>query len=193
MNELLDMLSGGNLQSDGRANEVAARAVMHPHLFDLLAEGLSESDDVIRGRTAHALEKISRTDPEMVLDLLPRFIEMAVSDDVPMVRWHLAMIFANLPLPAEKVDEIVSTLFRMLEDKSVFVKSWSIVSLTILGRTHTARRMKIADRIHALHDDGSAAIRNKVLKALRILDEGEPIPAGWVKSSAGSATGAFQR
>jgi hypothetical protein len=183
MYKLLEMLSGGNLQSDGRGNEVADSVLVHPRLFDHLVEGLSESDDVIRARTAHALERISRTHPEMMLGLLPRFVEMAVNDDVPMVRWHVAMIFGNLPLPAEKVNEVISTLFRMLEDKSVFVRSWSIVSLTILGRRYIAERKKIADSISALQRDGSVAVRSKVVKALKVLeDEGEPIPAGWLKS-----------
>ena len=88
MNELIEMLSGGNLQSDGRANDVADKVVRHPNLFNQLVYGLSESDDVVRARTAHALERISRTHPGMVLGLLPQFVEMAVKDHVPMVKWR---------------------------------------------------------------------------------------------------------
>lgn len=189
MNELLKMLTGGNLQSDGRANEVGDLAVRHPHLFSQLVEGLSESDDVIRARTAHALERISRTHPEKVLELLPRFMEMAVNDDVPMVKWHLAMIFGNLPLPREKVKMVISTLFRMLEDTSVFVKSWSIVSLTILARKHKATRKKIANKLRLLRNDQSVSIRSKVIKALKVLEnDSEPIPAGWVKTGEQKST-----
>jgi HEAT repeat protein len=188
MNELLEMLSGGDLRSDGRANEVADKVVGQPILFDRLAAGLSESDDVIRARTAHALERVSRTHPEMVLGLLSRFMKMTLTDNVPMVRWHLAMIFGNVPLRAKAVTEVVSTLFRMLEDRSTFVRSWSVVSLTILGRRHRAKRKEIADRIRALQDDERASIRGKVVKALGVLeDEGEPMPTGWVKSSDASA------
>jgi HEAT repeat protein len=183
MNELLEMLSGGNLQSDGRANEVADKVVRHPHLFNQLVEGLSEPDDVIRARTAHALERISRTHPKLVLGVLPQFMEMAVSDGVPMVKWHLAMIFGNLTVSEEKVSLVISTLFRMLEDKSVFVRSWSMVSLTILGRTYRSERKRIAGKIRSLQYDGSIAIRSKVMKALKVLEnDGEPLPAGWVKA-----------
>ena len=111
---------------------MADKVVRHPHLFNQLVGGLSESDDVIRARTAYALERISRTHPKMVLRFLAQFIELAIDDDVPMVKWHLAMMFGNLPLPAEKVNIVISTLIRMLEDTSVFVKCWSIVSLTVL-------------------------------------------------------------
>jgi len=182
MNELIQILSGGSLISDGRANEVADRVLANPELFDQLEEGLSESDPVIRARTAHAVERISRTHPEMLTGLLPKFIEMAIHDPVPMVKWHLAMIFGNLPLSAESVDEIILVLFRMLEDASIFVKSWAMVSLTVLGRQHTSFRKVIADHIRPLQKDRSVAIQSKAIKAVKILEnDAELIPAGWIK------------
>jgi HEAT repeat protein len=183
MNELIKILSGGSLISDGRANEAADRVLANPQLFDQLVEGLSEPDSIIRARTVHALERISRIHPEMVEGLLPKFIEMAVHDPVPMVRWHIAMIFGNLPFPAESVDETISVLFRMLEDPSVFVKSWAMVSLAILGRQYTPMRSGITDHIRPLLDERSVAIRSKAIKAVKILEnDGDPIPAGWIKA-----------
>ena len=60
MNELSALLTGGDLRSDGEADTVADKVLESLDLFDRLFEGLSESDDVVRARTAHALEKISR-------------------------------------------------------------------------------------------------------------------------------------
>ena len=57
MNTLLRKLSGGDLRSDGSANEVAGEVVRNPQLFEQLLEGLGEPDDVVRARTVHALEK----------------------------------------------------------------------------------------------------------------------------------------
>jgi len=59
MKELLRKLSGGDLRSDGRANEVAEKVTQNSQSLSKLAEALSGPDDVIRARTAHALEKIS--------------------------------------------------------------------------------------------------------------------------------------
>jgi hypothetical protein len=56
MNELLTMLSGGDLRYDGRANEVAEQVIKRSKLLGKLTEGLNESNGVIRARTAHALE-----------------------------------------------------------------------------------------------------------------------------------------
>ena len=182
MNELLGKLGGGDLRSDGRADEVAEEVSKNPQLLDRLIEGLSESDDVIRGRTAHALEKISRTNPEMLTGLTPQFIKLATEDKVPMVRWHFAMIFANIALSGKETDAIISSLFHLLKDESVFVRSWSIASLAILGRKNKSRRREIIGRIKVLQNDKSIAVRTRADKAIKILEnENEPIPASWSK------------
>jgi HEAT repeat protein len=180
MNELLEKLRGGDLRSDGRANEVVEDVFMSPELLPLLIEGLNEPDKVVRGRTADVLEKISRTNPEMLKGLTEKFMYLAVHDDVPMVRWHLVMIFGNVKL-SEKTDEVLSILFGLLQDESVFVKSWSIVVLCILGIRHENRRKEILKNIKTLKDDDSVAIRSKVSKASRVLEFESEMPFGWHK------------
>ena len=66
MNELLEKLAGGDLRSDGKASEVADEVVANPGLLPQLAEGLDETNDLVRARTAHALERISRKNGEML-------------------------------------------------------------------------------------------------------------------------------
>jgi HEAT repeat protein len=184
MNELLELLSGGTLQSDGRANKVANEVIRHPERLAELVEGLKDQDDVIRGRTAHALERISRSHPQMVFPLLPHIYDMAIHDSVPMVRWHMVMILANAGLPAGELEKAISVLLQALDDSSVFVKSWAIVSLTILGRRQRSFRILIIDRFVKLQNDKSIAIRSKIRKALDILvNERIPIPPGWIKGS----------
>jgi HEAT repeat protein len=184
MNELLRLLSGGDLRSDGKASSVADEVIEKPHLLLKLLEGLTESDSVIRARTAHALERISRSNPEMLIAHLPQFIDIAKRDQVPMVRWHLAMTLANLAVLQKQTDSIISALFDLLDDKSVFVRSWSMASLTILGRRDRGKRAQIINRIRALQNDESTAIRARVSKAVSLLENEEAsIPVGWVKST----------
>lgn len=182
-NRPLGKISGGDLRSDGRANEVAEEVIRKPRLVSKLLEGLDESDDVIRARTSHALEKISRTNPEILREFVPRFIELAAEDKVPMVKWHLAMIFGNMTFPEEETDLVIYTLFHLLEDDSVFVRSWSIVSLRIIGRRNKSVRRNIIVRIRALRDDQSIAVRTKAIKALDVLEnQNKSIPEGWSKA-----------
>jgi HEAT repeat protein len=71
MNDLLELLDGGDLRSDGHADEVAGDVIQDPELFPLLFDGLDEENDVVRGRTAHSLEKVSKDRPELFDGLKP--------------------------------------------------------------------------------------------------------------------------
>jgi hypothetical protein len=183
MNELLKKLAGGDLRSDGKANEVADQATKSPQLIAKLVEGLSESDDVVRGRTAHALERVSRTRPEMLRGLVPELVRLAADDKVPMVKWHIAMIFANMTLPETEVETVFSSLFQLLKDDSVFVKSWAIASLTILARKNKGKISEVINELRVYQESDSIAIRTRVAKALGVLeDDDKPIPDSWVKT-----------
>ncbi|MEA4908473.1 MAG: hypothetical protein GYA17_10285 [Chloroflexi bacterium] len=167
MNEILSMLRGGDLRSDGRADEAAARVVAQPQLCERLAAGLDETDDVVRARTAHALEKVSRARPDLLADVLPRCLDLALDDPLPMVRWHMAMLLGNLPASPRALD----VLLRMLDDPSALVTSWAITSLVRLARRLPPRRAEIAGRLRRLGDDPRASVRNRAAKALQALEE----------------------
>lgn len=100
-----------------------------------------------------------------------------------MVRWHLAMIFGNTAFTVGDIEPIVSALQRLLKDESVFVRSWAISSLCLIGRRDKRRRRKIIDATRALQHDKSIAIRVRAAKALRALqNESEALSAGWSKA-----------
>jgi hypothetical protein len=183
MNEILVWLSGGDLRSDGLADEVSAAVLQNPTLFDDLYAGLSESDDVIRGRTADALEKVSRQRPDLITAHILELVDLSSSDQVPMVKMHLAMIFGHLAIYEELIDMLQSALFDLLEAESVFAKSWAIVSLCIIGRVYPQKSDRIVNRISQLQADSSIAIRSRAGKALNLLtNPSASFPKGWIKS-----------
>lgn len=180
MNDLLELLEGGDLRSDGAADEVAEDVIENPELFDLLFDGLYEKDDLIRGRTAHALEKVSRVHPELFKQYIDELIKSAKNDHLPFVLWHLAMLFVNLDY-SQKKEEVISTLFYLLDNNSTFVKTWSISSLTILAMENEDEKDEIIGKIKSLKDNESAAVRNRVSKALNVLKNNADLPKGWSK------------
>ena len=183
MGQILGWLSGGDLRSDGMSNEAAEFVLKNPELFDELFEGLSVSDDVVRGRTADALEKISRTRPDMLVDRLPKLLQVAEEDQVPMVKMHLAMIFGHLAMYEERLSELISTLLYLLDDGSVFTRSWAVVSLCIMGRKYPEKREQILERIEPIRKDQSIAMRTKARMAIELLTKKNiPFPKGWIKS-----------
>lgn len=183
MNQILAWLAGGDLRSDGLANEAAQAVLQNPHLFDDLYQGLSAPDDVIRGRAADALEKVAREKPDLLVEHLPQLVQLSQSDPVPMVKMHLAMIFGHLSIYPQHVSELRTALFELLEDESVFAKSWAIASLCILGRKFPVESQAITRSIAPLKADPSVAVRSKVRNALTILSlPTAPFPKGWIKS-----------
>jgi HEAT repeat protein len=180
MNDLLQQLSGGDLRSDMYANEVADVVLAVPELLEQLLAGLDHEEDVVRGRTAHALERISRSRPDLLSQHLTTLL-LAAGDDLPVVRWHVAMTLANLALEVRAV-VLQASLLGMLDDESVFVKSWAISGLAILGTLHPELGNAFIPALQELQDDRSVAIRSRVRKALATLRDGAPLPAGWVKS-----------
>ena len=183
MNHVLNRLKGGSLVSDGFANEVADEVLKHTELLDDLIDGLATTDDVIRARTAHAIERISRSKPDLIKNLLPDLIELALNDPVPMVRWHMPMTFANVAFMDPELDRVFPALFRQLEDESVFVKTWAIASLVILGQRKKDVGKEIKRRLAVLVTDPSISVRTRAKKAIAILDGTQPITKGWYKGS----------
>ena len=183
MNQILDWLSGGDLRSDGLSSEAADFVLQHPELFGDLLEGIDEPDDVVRGRTADALEKVSRSRPDLLIDHLGKLVNVASTDAVPMVKMHIAMILGHLAIYEDHAGQFTSALLGLLADDSAFVASWAIVSLCIIGRKCPKERSSIVGRISQLQGANSVAIRSKVRKALNLLtNESVSFPKGWIKS-----------
>jgi HEAT repeat protein len=179
---VLDWLRSGDLRSDGEANEVVREVIAHPQLFELLLEGLQASDNVVRGHTADALEKVSRSRPEVLAPHVALLAELAASDPVAMVRWHLAMILGTLGALGHYTERITSALLDLLNDRSAFVKSWAIASLALIAREYPRLTGEVIAAIGALRNDHSIAVRTRVSKALAFLERGVPMPEGWCKS-----------
>lgn len=182
-NQILTWLSGGDLRSDGMANEAARVVLDNPAIIDDLMAGLSESDDVIRARTADALEKVAREMPDLLKGYLQQLIDLAETEQVPAVKMHLAMIFGHLAVYEEMLEQLILVLYYLLEDESVFTRSWAIASLCIIGRKYPIENQRILNKLSQLQSDPSVAIRSRIAKAVVLLTNPEKeFPKGWIKS-----------
>jgi len=179
--KLLTILEGGDLRSDGRSDEVVQTVEVNLNLLPQLIKGLSAKDEVVRGRTADALEKVARTHHKKLIPYLPMLLEKATLDEVYMVRFHIAMILGYLKVDEAKKKMIVETLFDLLDDDSVFVQSWSIVSLTIIGLEDQTYKEAIIENISPLINSDSIALSKKAENSINILENRMQIPKGWNK------------
>ena len=183
MNKLLQKLSGGTLISDGKADEVAGDVLLHPEQFSALWQGLQEGDDVVRGRTAHALEKLSRIHPDWFADRLNALTNSVKEDAVPMVRWHLAMLLTNLAVHEKCIDQVIDVLLTLLGDSSVFVATWAISGLCLLGRKCPQRTAEILEYLKPLRNYQGIALRSRAGKAVDLLENPYlKLPKSWIKT-----------
>jgi len=182
MNHILARLTGGDIRSDGDADEIAAQVLTHPNLFPQLFEGLSEPNDLVRGRSAHALERVSRNRPDLLLPHVDQMASQVCQDPLPMVRWHLAMIFANLSFYSDHTATLAEALIALLEDKSVFVQSWAVSSFAILAKQNPQYRAEALERIRMLRTTAKKAVQPRIRNALDVLENDVELPSHWVKS-----------
>lgn len=167
---ILNELTGGDLRSDGKANEVAEKVLKNPRLLKELIKGLHSSDSIIKMRTAHALEYISRKNPALLEPVKATLLESAY-DNLPEVRWHLAQIFGNISLSQNEKDVVVSILIDYLDGKSILVKAWAIATLGILAAKDESLRDKITHIIELFQNDKSPAVKKRAQKALHDLTD----------------------
>ena len=180
-NLILDKLKGGSLTSDGQADEVADEVLQQPDRFPLLMEGLSASDDVVRGRAAHALEKMGRIHSNWFSPHFWQIMQQAVDDPLPMVRWHLVMLLTDLAEDSDH-NQMIDVLLICLEDDRAFVLSWAISGLCILGRRYPQRAAEILQALRPLRNVSGTAIRSRAAKAVdRLENPMLTIPKGWEK------------
>jgi HEAT repeat protein len=184
MNPLLQKLTCGPVASDGCADEVAAEVLANPVLFGSLAAGLDSPDDVVRARTAHALEKVARGRPALIAPLLGELIRLADSDPLPAVRWHIPMIFSDVARSGAEIAAVLPVLLRLLKDESTFVRGWTIAALAVIARRDVSLIDTVIRELSPFTADPSPSVRSRAAKAFAVLRDKRPLPAGWYKGKS---------
>jgi HEAT repeat protein len=169
MNDVLGMLGGGDLRSEGRAAEVAELVIADPDRLVELAEGLARDDRLVRARTCMAIEVISRTHPELLKPVVTKMIGTAERETVAQARWHLAETFCNVPLDRRQVERVVPVLLEYLEDRSKIVRYCAVQALGVLG-SRSARKSEIVAAIRPRADEGKSMAK-RVARALELLGD----------------------
>ena len=167
MKNILGKLSGGDLRSEGKAEEVAKEVIKNPGLLAELLEGIKSKDKVIRGRTAMSLEIISREDVKFLEEYLSAVFELA-KDTIPQVRWHVAEILGRIEkYNEEDLRKAVAILSGYLKDESMIVRGNSVLALADVARREAEVREEIISKIESMRDDKGAGVRKRVERVLK--------------------------
>ena len=173
MHAILKKLSGGDRRSIGRSNEIAAdvlvRPAQSPRLLKVLIGALTSPDEVLRMRSADAVEKITMQRPELLQPFKKNLLSLAGTITQKEVRWHLAILIPRLELTATERAVSVEILFDYLRDKSSIVKTFAMQSLADLASTDQRLKSQIRPLLEELTQIGTPAMRARGRKILRKL------------------------
>ena len=169
MHRLLQKLTGGDRRSIGEVESVIQDVKDKPRLFDVLFDGLSVEDSLVRMRAADAIEKISADKPEFLQPFKNTILRLAGRSRQQEVRWHMAQIIPRLKLTSKERAVAVELLFDYLTDKSKIVVTFSLQALSEFAVEDQNLRPRVVEVLKALSDTGSAAIKNRSQKLLEKL------------------------
>lgn len=98
-----NVLTGGDLRSIGKANEVV-KEVDNQNDFDILFSGFFHTDRKVVMRTADAIEKITLTKPGFLHKHKKTILELCSKAKHIELKWHLALLVPRIKLtPGERV------------------------------------------------------------------------------------------
>lgn len=129
MHPILEMLKGGDRRSIGRSNEVMARVLNEPELFDALFWGMLTDDPVIRMRSADAAEKVTAIHPEYLIPHKGVLLKTLAKVEQVEVRWHVAPMLVRLPLSESEQTAVANVLMSYMNDRSSIVKTSAMQAL----------------------------------------------------------------
>lgn len=163
---LLDALKGGDKRSIGRSNEVVARVLREPALFDVLMAGMLLDDPLIRMRCADAAEKITARHPEYLVPHKAVLIRTLAKIEQPEMQWHVAPMLARLALTAAEQRTVVNILLAHTNSRSSIVKTFAMQALFDIAVRHHELRPVVRRHIEELTRIGTPAMKARGRKLL---------------------------
>lgn len=145
---------------------------MDPGQFSEVFKGMMSTDPVVRMRSADAVEKISRTRPELLQPFKRKLIRRVAGVDQQEVQWHVAQMLPRLRLSRAERFQCVSVLVDYLGSKSSIVRTCALQGLADLAEQDLGLREEVLNRLETAAVEGTPAMKargRKLLSRLRRL------------------------
>lgn len=165
--KLIALLDGGDLRSIGRADEAAEWVTRQPELFEDLVEACGSESRLVRMRAADAIEKLTRSAPELLRPYKRQFVRMLNDAETPEFRWHMAAIIPRLSLNPRERQRVVAVLKSYLLDKSSIVKTFAVHALADLAAAHPELRPDVITILREAARVGTPAMQARSRKLLK--------------------------
>lgn len=168
---VLSFLGGGDLRSIGGSDEVAMKVLTKPELFGALFDGMTHGDPVIRARSADAVEKITRTRPDLLEPFKKRLLTEIASIPQQEVRWHVAQMIPRLALSPRERDMAVKLLLGWVDsEKSRIVKTFSLQALADISKDDDTVKKAAMEKLKEAVNGGVPSMAARARKLLKEFD-----------------------
>jgi hypothetical protein len=167
---ILKMLEGGDRRSIGRSNEVVARILKEPALFDAAFSGMLLDDPLIRTRCADVAEKVTAIHPEYLFPYKEMLLETLAMIEQSEIRWHVSPMLVRLQLSEAEQIAVADLLIGYLNDRSSIVKTFAMQALADLAMRNESLRPLAFQHIKELSVIGTPAMKARGKKLLNDLN-----------------------
>ena len=168
--KILGLLKGGDGQSIGRADEVAAAVSKNLAMFPVLMKGLWSEDPLVRMRAADATEKITRSNPDLLRPYRRELLGLMAEAQQQELRWHLAAMVPRLELDSKERELVRSLLNSYLEDRSSIVKTFALQALADLAARQSSIRPGVLEILRQAVRNGTPAMKARSRRLLLELE-----------------------
>lgn len=156
------MLVGHDRRSIGAAGEVARLIEEAPHRLGEVMVAISDEDPVVRMRASDAVEKATRTHPELLAPFSSELLGPLADIDQQEVRWHVLMMLPRLNLTEEERIRAWAVAEHSLSHPSQIVECEALTAMFKLSRCDPARREAFEVVSGRLMHSGSASVRARI-------------------------------
>ena len=174
MPNLLDRLKGGDRRSVGEGYDVAVEILASASedgarsLLEI-ADGMGSDDVILRSRCAHVLASVSAERP----DLLTPFQDEILDCWAPIAQWEvreqMSKVLPRLSWTPDRLGQIYGLLQDYLEDRSSIVRTCALQAMVDLLDQAPERRPEVVRTVETLTESGTAAMRARGRKLLKVL------------------------
>ncbi|MDL5376536.1 hypothetical protein ACNOIU_03920 [Exiguobacterium mexicanum] len=166
--DIRELLSGGDLRSVGRVDEVVEFVGNDPGRFSELMTGLTDARPIVRMRSADAMEKVTRRHPELLQAHQASLFEQLQIATQQQVRWHLAQLMPRMTWTEEEASGIVHVLTGWIDTESSVIVN-ALQAMFDLSAVHPRFRDELKALLESQRETGSPAVKSRSKKLLQKL------------------------
>lgn len=172
IDEIREILSGGNRTSVGRAAEVVAQALDSTPVLDAVYQLFFDNDPVIVMRSSYVAMRVAEQKPESVLAYLPELMSNLKSYKQQEIRWHIPQLLMHVSLTDSDRKLAYEVLMFWAEtDPSKIVAYYSLPTAAKFATEDQTLMTDFVPRLRVLSNSGAKSVSNrckKIAKQLKI-------------------------